>query len=353
MGQPRVLIEGTGPWMVTSLDPTSGIELAANPHYWGGKVNIRHISIKFFADQTSEALAFRAGAIDVCFPEADARGFASASGARVISKPAYGGALISMNPHVAPWNDIHVRRAVAYAINRTALVAASGDPGTPTTSIIPTPELELLAAPAQVDKVVRSLPAYPYNLAKARAEMAKSAYPHGFKASTDSLVFGAYLPEAEVVAAQLAKIGVDLKVNTLSLGAWLAEVYGPKTYGFLVCAECTGWGPDPNADAFHLLASKSARTGGWNPAGYTNPAVDALISEAVKVQNKTKRLALYAKLMKIVATDVVYVPAFLGSVHLVLSPKFKWTGGGGFNQRVFGTPWALDITSAAQKEQRR
>jgi peptide/nickel transport system substrate-binding protein len=346
MGQPGVLIQGTGPWMVTSLDPTSSIELAANPHYWNGKVNIQHISIKFFADQTSEALAFRAGAIDICFPEGDARGFASASGARVISKPAYGGALISMNPHVAPWNDIHVRRAVAYAIDRTALITASGDPGTPTNSVIPTPELDLLASPAQVDRIVRSLPAYPYSLAKARAELAKSAYPHGFNASTDSLVFGAYLPEAEVVAGQLAKIGINLKVNTLSLGAWLDEVYGPKTYGILVCAECSGWGPDPNADAYHLLSGKSARAGGWNPAGYTNPTVDDLITQAVQVQNRTKRLALYAKIMKIVATDVVYIPTYQGSVHLVLSPKFKWTGGGGFSQHVFGTPWALDIAPA-------
>ena len=47
---------GTGPWKFDSLDPTSGMELSANPDWWGGKVEIKHISVKFFADETSMAV---------------------------------------------------------------------------------------------------------------------------------------------------------------------------------------------------------------------------------------------------------------------------------------------------------
>ena len=81
-GQPGTLVMGTGPWEVDSFDPTTGIELSANPHWWGGKVSIKHISFKFFATETSEALAMRAGEIDAAFPS-DGSTFATASGAKV------------------------------------------------------------------------------------------------------------------------------------------------------------------------------------------------------------------------------------------------------------------------------
>ncbi len=64
-GKPGVLVMGSGPWEVDSLDPTSGAELSANPHWWGGTVPIQHISVKIFSSPTSEALAFRAGDVDL------------------------------------------------------------------------------------------------------------------------------------------------------------------------------------------------------------------------------------------------------------------------------------------------
>ena len=59
-GKPGTLVMGTGPWIVDSLDPTTGAEFSANPHWWGGKVPIQHISYKIFATETSLASAMRA-----------------------------------------------------------------------------------------------------------------------------------------------------------------------------------------------------------------------------------------------------------------------------------------------------
>jgi ABC-type transport system substrate-binding protein len=69
MGNPGVLIEATGPWEIKSLDPTRGMELTVNPRWWGGKVPVQQISVKFFSTETSEALAMRSGEIDVAFPQ--------------------------------------------------------------------------------------------------------------------------------------------------------------------------------------------------------------------------------------------------------------------------------------------
>jgi hypothetical protein len=98
---------------------------------------------------------------------------------------------------------------VAYATNRQAEAAASADPSTPVTSssVLTPGELGTLASPAQVTALLNSLPNYPYNLAKAKAELAQPPYPHGFTTTAYTLDFGTYTPETEVAASQLAKTG--------------------------------------------------------------------------------------------------------------------------------------------------
>src|SRR5262249_18103041 len=105
-GQPGTMVIGTGPFVPVSFDPTTGIEHKATPHYWGGKVGIQHLSIKFFSDETSEALAFRAGEIDVAFLIVDARAFASTAHTKVTGYPGCGGGVFAMNTGQAPWSDI-------------------------------------------------------------------------------------------------------------------------------------------------------------------------------------------------------------------------------------------------------
>jgi ABC-type transport system substrate-binding protein len=108
-GDSGSLIMGTGPWEVDSFDPTSGAELSANPGWWGGTVPVQHITFKFFSNETSLALAFRAGEIDLD-PEVDnPRTFAATSGAKLLTTPSCAGAIFSMDTRVSPWNDIHVR----------------------------------------------------------------------------------------------------------------------------------------------------------------------------------------------------------------------------------------------------
>jgi peptide/nickel transport system substrate-binding protein len=68
-GKPGVGLMDTGPMEIQSFDPTTGVELTANPHYWGGKVPVQRISVKFFQDDTTLALAMRAGEIDIAYPQ--------------------------------------------------------------------------------------------------------------------------------------------------------------------------------------------------------------------------------------------------------------------------------------------
>jgi peptide/nickel transport system substrate-binding protein len=323
-GQPGTLTMGTGPFKIDSFDPTSGIEMSANPHYWGGKVLINHVSIKFFSDETSMALAFRAGQIDLVFPT-DGRAFAATSGAKVISVPSASSGVIIFPTKTPPWSDLHVRRAVAYAVDKkNILTAYNGGYGLLSNTFIPARLLYALGTKPQVDALVNALPKYPHSLAKARAEMAKSAYRNGF--NTSFLVYDApnYVNMAQVVAAELKPLGINVNISPVSPGAFVAEATGDKSKTRLYVGDAGCVGPDPGQCYDYFLGSKNIKAGGWNMANYAPPEVDALIKQGFATQSPTQRLAVYGKLLKRLNTDLPYYPLFVYSAYLALSPKFSW-----------------------------
>jgi peptide/nickel transport system substrate-binding protein len=322
LGNPGVLIEATGPWQLTSYDPTRGMELAANPHWWGGRVPVQQISVKFYSSETSEALAMRAGEIDVAFPRNGASfGSAAGSGAHVTGWSAPQFYFFMMNTKTAPWNDVHVRRAVAYALNRTDIIAANGGPqtATPASTIISPTELATIGSKSQVSTLLNSLPQYPYDLAKARQEMAQSAYPHGLTATTviDNGVYGPNDPnDIQVVAAELQKIGITLKVHEVTGNAYINAYTNPPGGDFF--AQFGAVSPDPSVFPSYMLGTTPAN----NVANYFNPSITSLLADGLTTSNPATRLADYGQVLKQVATDVPYIALFSPDAFTALSTKY-------------------------------
>ncbi len=232
-GQPGVLLMGSGPWEVTSLDSTTGAELTANPDWWAGPVPVQHISMKFFTSPTSEALAFRAGEVDFDPSIVAPKAFGSTSGATLINTPSDTTAnFFTINTQAPGWDDVHVRRAAAYALNRTDLMIANGGFATPLYTTVTPFELRTIGSQAQVTSLLNSLNLYPYNLAKAKAEMAQSAYPHGFNTTLWEYNWGATLDVVQVIAAELQKIGINAQIKVApSIPAFGAVQTGPPPTG--------------------------------------------------------------------------------------------------------------------------
>jgi peptide/nickel transport system substrate-binding protein len=278
-------------------------------------------------------LAYRAGALDVVGPR-DGRAFETTAGTQVTaSAPSGGIGYWAMNVNIPPWNDVHVRRAVAYAINRHDFVTAYGGFATPVSTLIPEDDLTTIAPKAQVDAMLATIPQYPFSLAKARAELAKSAYPHGFTATTDTPDYSIYPNMNEVIAGELAKIGITLKVNTVDIGKWVTDYFGAKTYGsnFVTWFSST---PDPSGHTTEILGSKNV----GNAAGYDPPVVDDLLKKGLSTLNVAKRIEIYRKLLQRVATDLPYVPLYEETANIVIVPKYRLQ-----HRYTRFTNWALDI----------
>jgi peptide/nickel transport system substrate-binding protein len=323
MGDPGVLIQATGAWRVDSFNPTTRMELSANPDWWGGEVPVQRISYTFYSDEQSLALAMRAGDIDVAFPQ-DGRTFAATSGANVEPWQGLKVGYFGMNTKLAPWNDVHVRRAVAHALNRDEIIAATGGPeiSSPAFVQIPEEELRTIASPEQVDAVVQSLPQYPYDLDLARQEMAQSAYPNGFTATMDIYDDGAYADVVQVIAAQLAKIGITLELNNVGTQAqWVTRMTGEKTYGAMFSTLYAA-SPDPSIHANYLYGSRDGGPTEYNFANYTSPEIEQLIKEGMATSDQAERLAIYGELLTKAATEVPYVPLYKPHDFSVVSDEY-------------------------------
>jgi peptide/nickel transport system substrate-binding protein len=224
-----------------------------------------------------------------------------------------------MNPNVPPWNNIHVRRAVAYALDRSAILKVIGNVAVPVSTFIPPSELDLLAPAAQVDALLTTVPTYPYNLAKAKAELAQSPSPHGFSTSTTTLEFGFYTPVCELIAGELAKIGINVSLKELTFSQWISYYDGPKTYGNLFVNDNEIFA-DPSAHASAMITSPEFNTSGW-----TTPALNSLVSEGLATADNSKRLAIYGNIMKTIANEVSYVPLFVVDYNVALRSGFAIT----------------------------
>ncbi|MFB6784714.1 ABC transporter substrate-binding protein [Streptomyces sp. NPDC056352] len=339
-GKPGAGVIGTGPYVLKKLDSTAGADFVANPNYWGGKVEIPKVSMTAFADETSEALAFRAGQIDLVFP-ANTSGFESMARTKLVTAPGTKQGMFTMNVDVAPWNDVNVRRAVAYALNREEIIKTAGGGATADYTIIPPTQLQSIASKSEVNDLVASLPTYDFDPAKAKKELARSAYPHGFSATLETYDYGSFVITSQAIAGQLSKIGIKLKVKVDSPAEYNSTFSKPHSEVPIMYTYFNNNTPDPGAMPQQALDSASAAIGRNNFSDYKNPVVDHLINQGASADGPQKRFSVYAKLLKVVGRDVPVVPLYAGDNFVAISSSFKWPTFNAYS--TDHTPYILEI----------
>jgi peptide/nickel transport system substrate-binding protein len=336
-GEPGTLVMGTGPWRFDSLNPTSGMELSAHPDYWGGEPPIERISVQLFRDDNSMALALRAGEIDLAPVVNGPEGFdAAAGGGTTTTAPICATALLSMPTQTEPWDDVHVRRAVAYALNREEIIAATQGRATePLDTLISPILLQSLATEDEVEAALDTVPTYPHDLDKAEEEMALSTVPDGF--SFTMKIPNANAAVAQVIAAQLEEIGIELEIETMGDTAWYGEIGGPPDDRPLTWTESGTCTPDPSWDSIFL--GSDGLEAGLNIANYAPAEIDRLLTDGLTTQDPKQRLEIYTAILQRLAEDVPYVPlyaegtTYASSTYDIVDYGSYWVN----------SPWALNV----------
>jgi peptide/nickel transport system substrate-binding protein len=345
LGLPGKLPIGSGPWEFSEYKPEVSVQLVPNPYWKGAKRPARKISISLFKTETGLALALRSGAIDGASFYQDHKIFANIPGVRQVTAPGDFVSMLDMNTTRAPFNDVHVRRAVAYATNTNGIIKALyAGTATEDKSIVPVSLFANLGSASEVNEVLDKLPKYDYSLSAAKRELAKSAYPHGFSTEIEvEAINSSAVSVAEIVASELAKIGITAKVHEMPESE--AATVSTSNKVTLFVTETGSVYPDPEGMMSTLLpASQIGGATGLNEARYDNAEVNKLLTEESATMNTHERLQLIGKLLSIVGSDVPYVPVFTPDEVSAISEKYVdptfsiWTS-------VFRS-WALGIKLA-------
>ena len=219
---------GTGPFKFARWVKGDRIELARNPDYWGEAVALERATFKIIPDPAAAVAALLAGDVDAFAnlpaPESLAQ-FESDSRFKVVVGSTEGETILAINNGKKPFDDIRVRRAIASALDRQAVVdGAMFGYGTPIGSHFAPHH------PAYVDLTGR----YPHDTEMAKHLLAEAGLGQGFEA-TLKLPPPSYARRGgEIIAAQLAKIGIKVELIPVEWAQWLDQVFKGRDYDMTI-----------------------------------------------------------------------------------------------------------------------
>ena len=119
---------GTGPFVLQSYNQSTGAVLMANARYWGTPPRAGEIDIKVVPNATAREQMLQTDAVQFIndIPPTDVSALNGTSGAMVLDNPGNGELYLDMNFNTRPFNDLHIREAIAYAIPYDAILQQVG-----------------------------------------------------------------------------------------------------------------------------------------------------------------------------------------------------------------------------------
>ncbi|GAB2580177.1 ABC transporter substrate-binding protein [Microlunatus antarcticus] len=292
---------GTGPFVWDHWDKGTELQLKKNPTYWdAGKPSIDSVTWKVVPDDNSRNVQIQGGQAQINEnpPFSSIEQLKGQPNVKVDLFPSTKTDYVMMNQNEKPFDDVHVRRAISYAIDREALVKTLlfGN-GTPANSFLM----------PNVPFYDPATPGISYDMAKAKEELAQSSVPNGFTTtflassgdSTDQAL-------AQVLQSSLKQLGIDMKIQNVDPSAahdlqqsqkyqishsyWTMDIADPD--------ELVTFAVDPSAGSHSFYTS------------YDNPQVIADTKKAEQTFDTAGRQVLYSAIQKQAADD-----AFMGFLY--------------------------------------
>jgi len=288
---------GTGPYKLDNWVKGASVALSR----WDGHravkdVKLKRVVIRFISDPAAQVAALLSGDVDA-FPRVSAarslKAFEGSKKYQVLVGGSRAKTILAINNKRKPLDDVRVRRAIAAAIDRQAVIEGSADGfGVPIGSFY------VPGAPGYVDTTGLN----PFDPAKARALLHQAGVALPLEL-TMKLPPTPYARQGgEVIAAMLAKVGINAKIENVEWAQWLSGVYGQKAYDLTVIlhAEPLDFGNFARPNYY------------W---GYDSAEFNALWAKVNATIQPAERNKLMADAQRLVAADAVaaylYQPTFI------------------------------------------
>ena len=273
--------------------------MSANPNYFGPKPHFTKIIFKAVPDGASRLQLMQNGqASHTSYLDYSLVADAAKDKSLFVSGSSIGSNtdLLAVNTRIKPFDDPKVRRAIAVAIDRDALIKSVykgyGQPGViPINSALPLP----------VD-----LPKIKTDLNEAKKLLAEAGYPNGFEftAATSIAQPGNYVNDsAAVVQSQLARVGIKMNIQPVN-----PTEMEPNARLGKYQAVMSAFRPAIADAAYHLFAFLYSTGPITYRHGYKSPKLDAATSRALRTDPGKRHNRFVANALQIAAADMPYIP---------------------------------------------
>ncbi|MDP9836753.1 peptide/nickel transport system substrate-binding protein [Neorhizobium huautlense] len=305
----NVKLVGTGPFTFAEHKPGEYYRLARNENYWGkDQPHLDEIIFRVLPDRAAAAAALEAEEIQLAafsaVPLADLDRISKVPGLKVISR-GYEALtyqlVVDINHRRKELADQKVRQAIAHAIDKQFVIDTIFL-GYASASTGPVPKNASEFYDADV-------PSYAFDVERANALLDEAGYKRSGDGTrfelklrpapyfNETRQFGDYLRQA------LAAIGIDAQIVNADSAAHQKAVYTDHDFDLAVAPPV--FRGDPAISTTILVQSGiPAGVPFSNQGGYSNPALDAIISKASETIDSSERTKLYNEFQKIVATDL-------------------------------------------------
>lgn len=308
--------DGTGPYKLGEWKRGSTLTLNRSDDYWGERAKNAKVVFNYFTEATAEDSALQSGRIDLitsvqnpdALPQFEQGGKFTVSEGQSTTKE-----LLAFNDRVAPFNDAKVRQAVYSAVDRKKLLNAIwGDYGTLIGSMVPPSD------PWYED--LNDL--NPYNPERSKKLLKEAGLADGFTFTLDTPSYDPHPAVAEFLQSELKKVGITVKINTISADEWYTKVFQEHDF------EAT------------LQEHVNDRDVVWygNPDfywGYNNAEVTKWIADAEQATSEQEQTELLKKANRQIAGDAASAWLYLYPQIVVASSEVSGYPVNGLNSQFF------------------
>jgi peptide/nickel transport system substrate-binding protein len=307
---------GTGPFKFKSWTVGQKVELVRNNSYWGKKPKIGRVIVRPISNNTARVQALQTGEIngaDLIQPQ-DIPTIKKNSKLKLLNRPSFNVAYVTINQSHAPFNKLAVRQAIAYGLDRQSVVksfyAGRG-------------QVAQEFMPPQLFGWTNKVPKYPYNPNKAKSLLRKAGLSLPVKVDFwyPTNVSRPYMPNPQLnfqaFSASLEKSGFQVVPHSAPWRPDYVKHVNDGTAGDLNLIGWTGDFGDPDNFLGTFFKTYSPQF------GFKNPKIFNLLTRAAGETNYKKRIKLYQQANIAIMKFLPGVPYAHSTPALAFQKKVK------------------------------
>lgn len=303
---------GTGPFMLAEWVPDNYMRLARNPHYFKrGLPKVDEVVFRVIPEQASLLAGLRSRSLDMA-TISDGSVVKQAMGVNTLAvqqAPSLNLRIFSFNTTRKPFTDSRVRDAIAYAIDRQAIINAAEFGMGVVSGPIPAPD-RVWALP------VANFPEYRPNPGRARQMLQEAGAAGASFNITVSPTYEGGLAVAQVIQSQLKAVGLNANIQNVEWGQYINQ-WVKRDFDTMV--ELRGGDPDPDRFLYRTFYS----TGAVNNFLFKDSTVDRLLDRGRVHVTVAERLPIYHDLERALVTGAPAVFLYTPMESQVLQTYVK------------------------------